>query len=163
MFLDPVLTWCKENPTIAWPIISGVIVTIFKPRTPLQYAALSAVYPRWFFARFAALLQLIGALGVDPSKALKAASKVITGKQNDGSKIIALIILCLGLTVNACSPSSDVALKGSLYSTKLEECSRVSATLCASIACENHERAIAGRFPREVPGYCKVTKDGGAE
>jgi hypothetical protein len=83
--------WVLQNPAIAWPIISSLIVVTLKPRTPEAYAAMSAIRPTWFFARLAALLQLIGALGLDPVKALQVVSKVFTGKQNDGSKIVGFI------------------------------------------------------------------------
>ena len=83
--------WVLQNPAIAWPIISSFIVVTLKPRTPEGYAAMSAIRPVWFFSRLAALLQLIGALGLDPVKALQVASKVITCKQNDGSKIVGFI------------------------------------------------------------------------
>ncbi len=59
------------------------------------------------------------------------------------------------LAVAACFPN-ETALEGGKYATRLEECNRQSATLCESIKCENEWRGRAGRFPREVPAYCRT-------
>ena len=53
-YLASAKDWALANPTIAWPILSAVLVLLFKPRTPAQYAALAARHPTWFFARLAA-------------------------------------------------------------------------------------------------------------
>ena len=57
------------------------------------------------------------------------------------------------MTVAACA-SSETALRGGIYSTNLEECTRTAKNLCESIECENHYRSAAGRFPREIPAHC---------
>lgn len=74
--------WAKANPTIAWPILTAILTTTFKPRTPEAYARLAAHRPVWFFTRAAALLQLIGALGLDPVKAAAVLIKLLGGKQD---------------------------------------------------------------------------------
>lgn len=57
------------------------------------------------------------------------------------------------IVTSACFPS-ETSLEGGKYAGKLEECNRQGKTLCESIACENQERARAGRFPRDVPKHC---------
>lgn len=60
---------------IVWPVLSAVITALFKPRTPEEYAALATNWPR-----LAAFLQLVGALGIDPVKAVVALKKIPKGK-----------------------------------------------------------------------------------
>lgn len=152
--------WMKANPLVAWPLITALVTAILKPRSPARYAAMTAMYPTWLWSRFAPLLQLIGALGLDPVKALQVISKVFTGKQNSGAKVIAVIFFafCIVPTAQGCVTNDDA--KAALYSTTLEECNRTAATLCESITCENRARASNNRKPRAMPTSC-VGTDGG--
>lgn len=58
---------------------------------------------------------------------------------------------------------SETALAAGKYSANLEECNRTAKNLCESIACENHYRAAAGRFPRAVPVHCETIKAEGTQ
>lgn len=71
--------WVVANPTWSMPIIGAIITLIFKPRSSLQYALMATKQPIWFWARVAALLQLIGAIFPDPVKARKVLMKFIYG------------------------------------------------------------------------------------
>lgn len=146
--------WCKANPAVAWPIVTAIVTVVLKPRSPAAYAAMSAIRPRWFFSRFAALLQLIGALGLDPIKALQVIGKVFTGKQDSGAKVIAVIFFAFG--ISACSPNTTPATAKSLsYGIELEECNRLSKTCIDSIQCENEVRTRYKRPLRDVSAGCK--------
>jgi hypothetical protein len=72
------IEWVKQHSELAallgWPLFTLVVTAMFKPRTPEQYMALSAVSPR-----LAAMLRLIEALGVDGPKVV-AASKQLVAK-----------------------------------------------------------------------------------
>ncbi len=80
------LTMIREYPAISTPILGALFTLLFKPRTPGQYAAIARRNPVWFFARLAAMLQLIGALFPDTQKATRVLMKVITGKQDSDLK-----------------------------------------------------------------------------
>ena len=56
--------------------------------------------------------------------------------------------------VGGCA-AAEAERKGAEYGVALERCNRVSTTLCASIACENIERADAGRPARALPTSCR--------
>jgi len=70
-----VSTWISLHPVlfqlVIWPAITGLITWLFKPRTPEQYAAMNP--------RIAALLKLVGSLGLDIPKLLEGARQLITG------------------------------------------------------------------------------------
>jgi len=76
--------WVEAHPVFAtvvfWPLVTAILTAVLKPRTPEQYVALAARNPSWFFARWAAFLQLVGATGLDPVKALKILRKFWGGK-----------------------------------------------------------------------------------
>jgi hypothetical protein len=159
VLIDKLWAWCLSNPLVAWPVFTAIVTFFVKPRSPARYAAMSAMYPKWFWSRFAPFLQLLGALGLDPVKATRAVMKIITGKQDSGAKIVAVIFFAF--TFTACD-FGDGDTRGALYATTLEECNRTSKTLCESIACENHARAANGRGARPVPTSCYL-KDSGAK
>lgn len=86
---------------IVWPTISALLVLMFKPRTPAEYAALAAKSPR-----LAAMWQLVGALGLDPVKATEALKKMVAAKKEppDGpSAIGVLVALFFVFHVTACN------------------------------------------------------------
>jgi hypothetical protein len=105
--------WVLAHPTYAWPLISALVTIALKPRTPEQYAAMAAMRPVWFWSRFAPLLQLVGALGLDPVKALAVLSKVFTGKQDSTGRPPMgglVVVLAIGLAVgtSACASFQKV-------------------------------------------------------
>ncbi len=107
--ITPILDWAIANPAYAWPIVSAVVVTVLKPRTPEAYAQMSAIRPTWLFSRLAALLQLIGALGLDPVKALQVISKLFTGKSDPMKIIVTFSAMLAALTFTACQPANGPA------------------------------------------------------
>lgn len=59
------------HPAVTTLIVGSTVSRILKPRTPEEYASIAQRHPVWFFARVAALLQLLGAIFVDSTKAQK--------------------------------------------------------------------------------------------
>ena len=81
MTLDVVCMWLSTPLGIAvtsW-VALGLCTLVFKPRTPESYASLALRKPTFLFTRLAALLQLIGALGIDPAKVATALLKIMLG------------------------------------------------------------------------------------
>ena len=103
-FLAAAWAWAKLHPELVWPIISGLFVLLFKKRSPEEYAALAARHPVWFFARFAAFTQLVGALGIDPMKAAAAVAKIFWGTDKPPSSPpsgpSALVVLVFGAVLS---------------------------------------------------------------
>jgi hypothetical protein len=94
--------WTLAHPALSWPLISAIVTIALKPRSPAQYAAMAAMWPAWFWSRFAPLLQLVGALGLDPVKALQVIGKVFTGKQDSAGRPPMgglVVVLAIGLAV----------------------------------------------------------------
>jgi hypothetical protein len=56
-----------------WPLLSAVVSWVFKPRTTDEYAAMNP--------RLASVLRLVGALGIDPAKALQAIAGIFGSPQ----------------------------------------------------------------------------------
>lgn len=80
-FMHRAGAWCVAHPELVWPLLTALITLLFKPRTPGEYAAIAARWPR-----VAALLQLIGALGLDVPKVVEAVGKVVTGRSDPPKK-----------------------------------------------------------------------------
>jgi hypothetical protein len=82
--MSPMTAYLISHPefsaVILWPLVTAFLTVLFKPRTPEAYESLAKKEPAWFFSRFAASWQLLGALGLDPIKATEAAKKVLSGK-----------------------------------------------------------------------------------
>ena len=74
-----ILTWIVANPAWSMPVIGALVTLILKPRSSAEYASLASKNPTWFFTRWAALLQLVGAVFPDPVKAKRVLFKVIYG------------------------------------------------------------------------------------
>lgn len=68
---------------VLWPLVSAALVALFKARTPAEYARIGTRYPAWFWSRWVVAMQLVGALGLDPVKALKLVKKLATGRDDD--------------------------------------------------------------------------------
>ncbi len=99
--------WCAAHPELVWPLLTALITLLFKPRTPGEYAAIAARWPR-----VAALLQLIGALGLDVPKVVEAVRKVVTGTSDPPKKPppAGPSIMAFGLVVLLASQTSACAL-----------------------------------------------------
>lgn len=67
--------WISENPVlftaVVWPVISGIVVSLFKPRTPEEYAKM---HPRW-----AGFLIFLSGFGVDSARAAEGLRRTLTG------------------------------------------------------------------------------------
>lgn len=74
-------TLAKAHPAITAPIVGMLVTAALKPRTGAQYLALASRNPTWLFTRYAAMLQLIGAIFPDSVKARQVLLKVILGQQ----------------------------------------------------------------------------------
>ncbi len=112
--LPVVLAWVDAHPVFAtlilWPIISSLVTLLLKPRSPAEYTAMASRSPVWLWSRLTPMLQLVGALGLDPVKALAVLSKVVTGKQNGGPPkppmppaLLILIALTFGIFASGCA------------------------------------------------------------
>lgn len=69
------LAWAREHWSLAWPIVSAVLVLVLRSRTPEEWVALGERSPRSQGA-----IRLVRALGLDPVKALAALSQIVTGR-----------------------------------------------------------------------------------
>ena len=67
--------WFGVHWEIAWPILSAVLVTLMRSKTPEEWVALGERNPRWHGA-----INLVRALGVDPVKASRAVGQIVTGR-----------------------------------------------------------------------------------
>jgi len=81
--LAAVKVWAVAHPefmaVVVWPIVTAIVTALFKPKTPEAYAKLPP--------RLAALLQLIGAIGLDAGKAVSILKKVVMGTQDAGKSL----------------------------------------------------------------------------
>jgi hypothetical protein len=71
--------WAESHPAlfaaVVWPFVLGLLNLLFKPKTPDEYAAVARFSPR-----LAGFLQLLGTLGIDPTKAATVLlEKVVKG------------------------------------------------------------------------------------
>lgn len=68
-------SWVNANPVlftvVLWPVVSGLVTALFKSRTPEEYAAMNP--------RVAAVLKLVGSLGLDVPNMLNALKQVVAG------------------------------------------------------------------------------------
>lgn len=69
------LRWIEDNPvlfaTVIWPLVTGIVTAVFRPRTPEEYAAMPP--------RVAAVIRFICAIGLDVPKALETIRLLLTG------------------------------------------------------------------------------------
>lgn len=121
-------SWANVHPVfmfaIVWPIVTALFVAIFKPRTPEEYAKSAARNPVWFFARWTAFCQLMGAWGLDPYKTVEALQKVVSGRadspprppwMNPGGPLLAITSLAaLTLGLSSCTPGERQAARTAL-------------------------------------------------
>jgi hypothetical protein len=81
MNLSSISHWAEAHPTlvalVVVPLCTAVFNLLLKPKTPEQYEKIAAISPR-----LAAFLQLVGALGVDPTKAAKIFVEKIVNTPN---------------------------------------------------------------------------------
>lgn len=73
--MQPVTQWIEAHPVLTqlvWPAISALVLWLFKPRTPADYASLNP--------RVAGFLMFVSGLGLDPMKVTQGLRRVLTGK-----------------------------------------------------------------------------------
>jgi len=74
--MNHITEFVKTHPTIwavfVWPLLTGAITSLLKPRTPKEYAAMNP--------RLAACLKWIAATGLDAPKMIEAARQIVTAK-----------------------------------------------------------------------------------
>lgn len=75
MTVHTALAWAREHWSLAWPVVSAVLVLVLRSRTPEEWIALGERSPRAQGA-----IRLVRALGLDPIKALAALSQIVTGR-----------------------------------------------------------------------------------
>lgn len=104
--IDLIRHFASDHPQVmallVWPLVAALITAAFKPRTPEAYAALASRQPVWLFARVAALLQLIGALGIDPVKATEAVKKFVGGRSLPPPPLAILLVVTLAFGSSGC-------------------------------------------------------------
>ncbi len=70
------MNWLDAHPSvlhlIVWPLMSGFITWLFKPRTPAEYERMPV--------RVSGFLKLVGSLGVDVPNLKDALRQLITGR-----------------------------------------------------------------------------------
>ncbi len=70
------MNWLDAHPNvlhfIVWPLISGFITWLFKPRTPTEYEAMPT--------RLSAVLKIVGSLGIDVPNLVDALKQLTTGR-----------------------------------------------------------------------------------
>lgn len=87
--LRTLLALAHAYPEVSVPVVGGIVGLVFRLlfiRTAEEYAKLASMKPVWFWARFAAILQLIPTLFPDIYKAPGVITKVITGKEDTSKK-----------------------------------------------------------------------------
>jgi len=79
--MNQAIAWVEANPllmtVIMWPLLTALFTALFKPRTPEQYAAIASKDPAWFYERWVEVLRLVGAIGIDPVKALQIVKNIL--------------------------------------------------------------------------------------
>jgi hypothetical protein len=74
--------WISKNPVlftmVIWPVVTGIVTWLFKPRSPEQYAAMPA--------RLGAVLKLIAAFGLDAPRVLEGLQQILTGVHPTSAK-----------------------------------------------------------------------------
>lgn len=77
-----VVKWVSENPVlfsaVVWPVVSGIIVSLFKPRTREEYAKM---HPRW-----AGFLIFLSGFGLDPARTSEGLKRVLTAETDESNK-----------------------------------------------------------------------------
>lgn len=107
------LLWAHAHPelcaALVWPTVSAILVLLFKPRTPEQYAAMNP--------RVASVFRLIAALGLDPVKALDALKKLVAGVKPPSPPPGLIAVVYVGaamMSLAACSLFTKQAAKDAL-------------------------------------------------
>ena len=82
---DKVELWISLHPVlftlVIWPVISGAITWVLKPRTPAQYAAMNPY--------LAAALKFISGFGLDAPHVVESVYEFLTG----GKKLVTVPVL----------------------------------------------------------------------
>lgn len=114
-----VQTFAKEHPmlmtAIVWPILTGVLNSILRKRTAEERAELRKNYPR-----YAEFVRIVGALGLDPGKALEALKNLVFGGPKDPPAggatplIVGAAVLLVLATGPGCTPETRSVLVDAL-------------------------------------------------
>ena len=67
--------WLKAHALLAWPLVSALLILVFRTRTPEEWVRLGETQPR-----IQGLLRLLRGVGLDPVKALEGLSQLLTGR-----------------------------------------------------------------------------------
>jgi hypothetical protein len=134
--------WAKLHPELVWPIVTMLVTALLKPRSPEQYSAIAKSWPR-----VAALLQLVGALGIDAPKALEALGKVRSGedKPPKGPSVlpVALLAFAFAVSVTACKPSAVPRETARATVLVLADAVKQLDSVCAQLATSKHDVTLA--------------------
>lgn len=122
--------WAYNHPQF-WPLVLALVAWLGKPRTPAEYAKIAARAPTAFWSRWVEVMRLVGALGLDPIKAVKVIRKIAESfkKDDDGpppppsgpsvmTPLLVFISLCLALTQTSCSAAKWEAFGKDLLADK---------------------------------------------
>ena len=75
MNLHTALVWLREHWSLAWPVVSALLLLVLRSRTPEEWVALGERSPRW-----QGVIRLLRAVGLDPSKTVSALTQIVTGR-----------------------------------------------------------------------------------
>lgn len=69
------LVWLREHWSLAWPVVSAILLMVLRSRTPEEWVSLGERSPRT-----QGVIRLLRAVGLDPSKAVSALTQIVTGR-----------------------------------------------------------------------------------
>lgn len=71
-----ILAWMEAHQSfssfVIWPLVSAIVLMLFKPRSPEEYAKMNP--------RLAGFLMLLSGLGLDPHKVVEGLKRAATGR-----------------------------------------------------------------------------------
>lgn len=140
------LAWIEAHPvlagllfTIFWPLVTGIVTGLFKPRSAEEYAKIAAVSPR-----LAGFLRLVGAIGFDFPKMLEAVGQVIRGKIKTPPGAGLFIVVCFAISQVACGASQEMVRHAAREHTLLAADAGVKfQALCAEKARASQDLKLA--------------------
>jgi len=85
--MEPIMQFWEEHGVMVlatlWLVLSAVINSLLRTRTPEGWVELGMNYPR-----LAAVIKFLRAIGVDPVKAVKAIAQLISGKAEKSKEVL---------------------------------------------------------------------------
>lgn len=111
--LARIAAFAEANPllmtVIVWPIVTAILNSLLRKRTEEERAELRKTSPR-----YAEFVRLIGALGLDPGKALEALKHLIAGTRpppsGGATPLLVLSGAALCLSMAGCTPQARAIL-----------------------------------------------------